>query len=186
MGAVAKKLGKSICNVYTYYLNTYKQSDDYRPLKLVCQQERRDKDPDALGDDDICQICREGGHLLICDGCDMSYHTACLQPPLKEVPDGEWNCDYCLDERVLKGRDMLLKQSRMLRPVVMSTDDSSSYGGMEESGLTTSSHGMGIDGAKSDASSSAGKGGQSQIYSDEILEAAKRFADALRETLSTA
>jgi len=190
MGAVAKKLGKSICNAYTYYLNTYKQSDDYRLLKLVCQQERRDNDPDALADDDICQMCREGGHLLICDGCEMSYHKECLRPPLKVVPDGEWNCDYCLDEKILDGRDMLLKQSRMLQPSTISTDGSTAGNCEVKEGRSTgvSSHGIEIDGAKSNASTtrSTGKGGPTQIYTDEVMEATKRFAEAFRKALSTA
>ena len=37
--AVAKKMNKSMGNVITYYLGSYKHSDDYRLLKLVCQQE---------------------------------------------------------------------------------------------------------------------------------------------------
>lgn len=39
-----------------------------------------------------CTICEGCGRatdenlLLLCDDCDISYHTFCLNPPLKEVP----------------------------------------------------------------------------------------------------
>lgn len=26
--------------------------------------------------------------MLLCDGCDDSYHTFCLKPPLDDVPKG--------------------------------------------------------------------------------------------------
>jgi len=26
--------------------------------------------------------------MLLCDGCDDSYHTFCLMPPLLEIPKG--------------------------------------------------------------------------------------------------
>jgi hypothetical protein len=28
--------------------------------------------------------------MLLCDGCDDSYHTFCLMPPLLEIPKGMW------------------------------------------------------------------------------------------------
>jgi remodeling and spacing factor 1 len=33
--------------------------------------------------------------LLICDGCDYSYHLTCLVPELSEVPEGDWFCSLC-------------------------------------------------------------------------------------------
>ncbi|KAI7795195.1 lysine (K)-specific demethylase 5Ba [Triplophysa rosa] len=47
----------------------------------------------------ICLVCRGGGdedRLLLCDGCDDSYHTFCLIPPLHDVPKGDWRCPKCL------------------------------------------------------------------------------------------
>uniref|UniRef100_A0A4W4F2R2 [histone H3]-trimethyl-L-lysine(4) demethylase n=1 Tax=Electrophorus electricus TaxID=8005 RepID=A0A4W4F2R2_ELEEL len=47
----------------------------------------------------ICLVCGGGGdedRLLLCDGCDDSYHTFCLIPPLPEVPKGDWRCPKCL------------------------------------------------------------------------------------------
>lgn len=47
----------------------------------------------------VCLVCGSGGEedrLLLCDGCDDSYHTFCLIPPLIDVPKGDWRCPKCL------------------------------------------------------------------------------------------
>ena len=33
---------------------------------------------------------------MLCDGCDDPYHTFCLEPPLAEIPKGEWLCSTCI------------------------------------------------------------------------------------------
>jgi histone demethylase JARID1 len=40
--------------------------------------------------------------MLLCDGCDDSYHTFCLMPPLAEIPKGEWRCPKCIAAEVSK------------------------------------------------------------------------------------
>mmetsp|Transcript_20082 Transcript_20082/g.41622 ORF Transcript_20082/g.41622 Transcript_20082/m.41622 type:complete len:218 (-) Transcript_20082:2184-2837(-) len=47
-------------------------------------------------DDDKCAICNDGGDLILCDGCDKSYHLQCVN--LREVPEGDWFCPQCTDE----------------------------------------------------------------------------------------
>uniref|UniRef100_A0A3Q2Z889 [histone H3]-trimethyl-L-lysine(4) demethylase n=1 Tax=Hippocampus comes TaxID=109280 RepID=A0A3Q2Z889_HIPCM len=47
----------------------------------------------------MCLVCHNGNEedrLLLCDGCDDSYHIFCLIPPLHEVPKGDWRCPKCL------------------------------------------------------------------------------------------
>uniref|UniRef100_A0A3P9PFE1 [histone H3]-trimethyl-L-lysine(4) demethylase n=1 Tax=Poecilia reticulata TaxID=8081 RepID=A0A3P9PFE1_POERE len=47
----------------------------------------------------MCLICGSGSsedRLLLCDGCDDSYHIFCLIPPLHDVPKGDWRCPKCL------------------------------------------------------------------------------------------
>ncbi|XP_038061639.1 lysine-specific demethylase 5A-like isoform X2 [Patiria miniata] len=47
----------------------------------------------------MCRGCGRGDAeecLLLCDGCDDSFHTFCLIPPLFEVPKGDWRCPKCL------------------------------------------------------------------------------------------
>uniref|UniRef100_A0A673LNP8 Lysine-specific demethylase 5A n=1 Tax=Sinocyclocheilus rhinocerous TaxID=307959 RepID=A0A673LNP8_9TELE len=49
----------------------------------------------------MCMACGRGDEedrLLLCDGCDDSYHTFCLIPPLQDVPKGDWRCPKCVAE----------------------------------------------------------------------------------------
>uniref|UniRef100_A0A671V8L4 [histone H3]-trimethyl-L-lysine(4) demethylase n=1 Tax=Sparus aurata TaxID=8175 RepID=A0A671V8L4_SPAAU len=53
----------------------------------------------------VCLVCNSGGEedrLLLCDGCDDSYHTFCLIPPLHDVPKGDWRCPKCLAQECNK------------------------------------------------------------------------------------
>ena len=38
--------------------------------------------------------------MLLCDGCDDSYHTFCLNPPLDKIPEGDWFCPTCISIRI--------------------------------------------------------------------------------------
>ncbi|XP_067209117.1 lysine-specific demethylase 5A isoform X3 [Linepithema humile] len=74
-----------------------KKSNKTRGLKLVY-----DFDPLAKY---ICHNCGRGDNeesMLLCDGCDDSYHTFCLLPPLTEIPKGDWRCPKCVAEEVSK------------------------------------------------------------------------------------
>ena len=45
----------------------------------------------------VCEGCgqpHDEGRLLLCDECDISYHTYCLDPPLDHVPKGTWKCKW--------------------------------------------------------------------------------------------
>jgi hypothetical protein len=48
-----------------------------------------------------CSVCGRGDReevLLLCDGCQMGFHTFCLSPPLDEVPsNNNWMCEHCMD-----------------------------------------------------------------------------------------
>uniref|UniRef100_A0A671NHS4 Chromodomain-helicase-DNA-binding protein 3-like n=1 Tax=Sinocyclocheilus anshuiensis TaxID=1608454 RepID=A0A671NHS4_9TELE len=44
---------------------------------------------------EFCRVCKDGGELLCCDSCPSSYHIHCLNPPLPEIPNGEWLCPRC-------------------------------------------------------------------------------------------
>uniref|UniRef100_A0A4W3GP16 [histone H3]-trimethyl-L-lysine(4) demethylase n=2 Tax=Callorhinchus milii TaxID=7868 RepID=A0A4W3GP16_CALMI len=53
----------------------------------------------------VCLVCARGDdedRLLLCDGCDDSYHTFCLIPPLHDVPKGDWRCPKCVAEACSK------------------------------------------------------------------------------------
>uniref|UniRef100_A0A673XVY2 [histone H3]-trimethyl-L-lysine(4) demethylase n=1 Tax=Salmo trutta TaxID=8032 RepID=A0A673XVY2_SALTR len=56
----------------------------------------------------ICLVCGSGSdedRLLLCDGCDDSYHTFCLIPPLNDVPKGDWRCPKCLAQECSKPQE---------------------------------------------------------------------------------
>ncbi|KRX49059.1 Bromodomain adjacent to zinc finger domain protein 2B [Trichinella murrelli] len=47
----------------------------------------------------MCQICRDDcneSQLLLCDGCDMGYHTYCFRPKMTKVPEEDWYCPECV------------------------------------------------------------------------------------------
>lgn len=50
---------------------------------------------------EFCRVCKDGGELLCCDSCPSSYHIHCLNPPLPEIPNGEWICPRCTVSRQL-------------------------------------------------------------------------------------
>uniref|UniRef100_A0A4W4DYY6 [histone H3]-trimethyl-L-lysine(4) demethylase n=1 Tax=Electrophorus electricus TaxID=8005 RepID=A0A4W4DYY6_ELEEL len=55
-----------------------------------------------------CLVCGSGNdedRLLLCDGCDDSYHTFCLIPPLHDVPKGDWRCPKCLAQECSKPQE---------------------------------------------------------------------------------
>uniref|UniRef100_A0A672S573 [histone H3]-trimethyl-L-lysine(4) demethylase n=1 Tax=Sinocyclocheilus grahami TaxID=75366 RepID=A0A672S573_SINGR len=56
----------------------------------------------------VCLVCGNGNdedRLLLCDGCDDSYHTFCLIPPLSDVPKGDWRCPKCLAQECGKPQE---------------------------------------------------------------------------------
>lgn len=47
----------------------------------------------------VCEGCGKAtdeSRLLLCDDCDISYHIYCLNPPLDQVPLGNWKCKWCV------------------------------------------------------------------------------------------
>jgi SNF2 family DNA or RNA helicase len=56
-----------------------------------------DPDPEFDNDQhqDFCEVCQQGGEIILCDTCPRAYHLVCLEPELEEAPDGEWFCPQC-------------------------------------------------------------------------------------------
>jgi hypothetical protein len=45
---------------------------------------------------DYCEVCEQGGEIILCDTCPRAYHLVCVEPePLEEAPEGEWFCSHC-------------------------------------------------------------------------------------------
>ncbi|KAI4881507.1 hypothetical protein NFI96_012323 [Prochilodus magdalenae] len=64
--------------------------------------------PVSIVDLYVCLVCGSGSDedkLLLCDGCDDSYHTFCLIPPLHDVPKGDWRCPKCLAQECRKPQE---------------------------------------------------------------------------------
>ncbi|RWS31197.1 remodeling and spacing factor 1-like isoform X1 [Leptotrombidium deliense] len=60
--------------------------------------ESDEEESDEENDDTPCRRCGKYDHpewILLCDSCDSGYHTACLNPPLMLIPDGDWFCPPC-------------------------------------------------------------------------------------------
>ncbi len=56
---------------------------------------------DEIEDFQPCPVCeQDGGVLLICDGCDVGWHTFCVG--LDSVPAGDWFCEICAPQRPLE------------------------------------------------------------------------------------
>lgn len=44
---------------------------------------------------DYCEVCQQGGEIILCDTCPRAYHLVCLDPDLDEAPEGKWACPHC-------------------------------------------------------------------------------------------
>ncbi|XP_055947744.1 chromodomain-helicase-DNA-binding protein Mi-2 homolog isoform X9 [Argiope bruennichi] len=44
---------------------------------------------------DYCEVCQQGGEIILCDTCPRAYHLVCLDPDLEEPPEGKWSCPHC-------------------------------------------------------------------------------------------
>lgn len=47
---------------------------------------------------DYCEVCQQGGEIILCDTCPKAYHLVCLEPELEEAPEGKWSCPHCENE----------------------------------------------------------------------------------------
>ncbi len=63
------------------------------------------------------QVCNspEPEGTVICDSCDGVWHIHCLDPPLADVPEGDWHCTECRD-KIITGRSPPAKRPRKQHP----------------------------------------------------------------------
>jgi hypothetical protein len=47
---------------------------------------------------DYCEVCQQGGEIILCDTCPRAYHLVCFDPELEEAPEGRWSCPHCESE----------------------------------------------------------------------------------------
>ncbi|XP_074554981.1 chromodomain-helicase-DNA-binding protein 3 isoform X2 [Halichoeres trimaculatus] len=75
----------------------FEEDSEDRVISEVCagipsREGAEEEDDDHM---EFCRVCKDGGELLCCDTCTSSYHIHCLNPPLPEIPNGEWLCPRC-------------------------------------------------------------------------------------------
>nr|XP_018668322.1 chromodomain-helicase-DNA-binding protein 4 isoform X1 [Ciona intestinalis] len=67
-------------------------------VKKKKQPKPKPEDEDGYETDhqDYCEVCKQGGEIILCDGCPRAYHLVCLEPPLDQPPEGSWPCPTCV------------------------------------------------------------------------------------------
>lgn len=50
---------------------------------------------DNIEHHDYCDVCQQGGEIILCENCPKAYHLVCLDPELEEAPEGKWICASC-------------------------------------------------------------------------------------------
>lgn len=65
--------------------------------------ERREEESEEE-DVHACQKCSKSDHpewILLCDKCDKGYHCSCLIPVLFVIPEGDWFCPPCQQDKLI-------------------------------------------------------------------------------------
>jgi len=60
---------------------------------------------------DLCEVCDNVGDLLMCSTCNLVFHLDCVRPKLKNLPDDDYICAYC----VMSGVKGIRQKSSKLR-----------------------------------------------------------------------
>ncbi|KAG8196974.1 hypothetical protein JTE90_009028 [Oedothorax gibbosus] len=113
MGLGAKDLKMGFGNKQQgNFLKDTKTMGAVEAARLGVILKRKDRPRNSSGkvtiDQIMCSICTRGDEeasMLLCDGCDDSYHTFCLIPPLNEIPKGDWRCPCCVAKEVNKPQE---------------------------------------------------------------------------------
>lgn len=61
-------------------------------------KKKKAKKPEAIEHQDYCEVCQQGGEIILCDTCPKAYHLVCLDPELDEAPEGKWSCAKCEED----------------------------------------------------------------------------------------
>ncbi|KHJ49018.1 PHD-finger [Trichuris suis] len=66
--------------------------------KRKAKDEGEDEDGYETDHQDYCEVCQQGGEIILCDTCPRAYHMVCLDPDMEEAPEGRWSCPHCESE----------------------------------------------------------------------------------------
>ncbi|KFB42218.1 AGAP006133-PA-like protein [Anopheles sinensis] len=62
--------------------------------------------------DDHCRVCHRLGDLLCCETCPAVFHLECVEPPLENIPNGDWQCQLCKAHKVSGVIDCISSQEK--------------------------------------------------------------------------
>ena len=77
-----------------------KKSGDKAKMKVGSKNKKKGKKKKNFANDEsehqeYCEVCQQGGEIILCDTCPKAYHLVCLDPELDEAPEGKWSCPHC-------------------------------------------------------------------------------------------
>ncbi|GMS84761.1 hypothetical protein PENTCL1PPCAC_6936, partial [Pristionchus entomophagus] len=59
------------------------------------KEKKATKKDDEEDHQDYCEVCQQGGEIILCDTCPRAYHLVCIDPDLEDAPEGIWSCPHC-------------------------------------------------------------------------------------------
>lgn len=69
------------------------------PLPCPGEEEVTAVDGYETDHQDYCEVCQQGGEIILCDTCPRAYHMVCLDPDMEKAPEGKWSCPHCVSAR---------------------------------------------------------------------------------------
>merc|ERR1712226_1651030 len=63
--------------------------------------------------EDHCRICHRLGDMIVCEQCSSIYHFTCLDPPLDDVPEDDWQCYVCQANQVSGVTDNISEKEKL-------------------------------------------------------------------------
>uniref|UniRef100_A0A8B9I321 Chromodomain helicase DNA binding protein 5 n=1 Tax=Anser brachyrhynchus TaxID=132585 RepID=A0A8B9I321_9AVES len=79
-----------------------RDDEDHKSLFWLCSPASHVEEGDGYETDhqDYCEVCQQGGEIILCDTCPRAYHLVCLDPELEKAPEGKWSCPHCEKEGI--------------------------------------------------------------------------------------
>uniref|UniRef100_A0A8C4ZGW5 DNA helicase n=1 Tax=Gadus morhua TaxID=8049 RepID=A0A8C4ZGW5_GADMO len=87
------------------------------------KRKREDGDGYETDHQDYCEVCQQGGEIILCDTCPRAYHLVCLEPELEKAPEGKWSCPHCEKEGIQWEAKMDEEEEEEEEEVVIEEED---------------------------------------------------------------
>ncbi|EFH46551.1 hypothetical protein ARALYDRAFT_493435, partial [Arabidopsis lyrata subsp. lyrata] len=92
---ITKKKNRVYYNKVEFNVTEFEIGDHvYVKRREDTNSDEEEEDPEI----EDCQMCfKSDTNIMIeCDDCLGGFHLNCLKPPLKDVPKGDWICQFCV------------------------------------------------------------------------------------------